>query len=144
MSPNVDRPISTPRLTRRAVLQASAALAITGTLAARAASEVAAKDTDPEDLTLPVGLSFVGQRIELGPHQYLWLVDGAGAGNVRQTLAPAFLASGWTPARAGLGGEIWSRDHILTAVSQGPLGSGGYAHLVQVQSPPFSLGGPKR
>jgi len=133
--------IAAPALTRRTVLRGSAAVAVIAALTTASGAGVGAADTDPEDFALPAGSSYVGQRIRLGPQQYLWLVDcGAGADDARGTLAPAFVAGGWRPLGTGLCSDLWIRDHTLTGVSQGSLGNGGYAHLVQVKSPPFSAG----
>ncbi len=137
-------------LSRRALLRLSAILSVVAALGTPLGQIAAIAGerghTDPDDFDLPSGSTYVGPRVTLGPRQYRWLVDcGAGAHNARGTLTPALLAGGWTAASFGLCSQTWSRDGLLTVVSQGSLAAiDGYARLLQAPIPPFSAGVPKR
>jgi len=85
----------------------------------------------PTGFVLPLGCAYIGQPV-VGGDQSVWKFDCGWASNdARGTLAPAFVAQGWTGCGVGLGGATWKKGTIRLVVTEGAGGFGGYPQVAQ-------------
>lgn len=85
----------------------------------------------PTGFVLPLGCAYIGQPL-VGDDQSVWKFDcGWASNNARGSLAPAFVAQGWTCGSPVTATATWAKGSARLKVVEGAGGPGGYPQLAQ-------------
>ena len=85
----------------------------------------------PAGFVLPLGCAYIGQPV-VGEDQSRWKFDcGWASNNARGSLAPAFIAQGWTCGSPVTATATWAKGSARLVVVEGAGGPGGYPQLAQ-------------